>query len=103
MVHLIKRGLQLPVSFTINSLDAAGGTAGWPPCRVSKMTTDVSAIGRGIWLGSILDGVDTWAPAWGEYGMVGVDSIPWPALGGIPPDMTGILRDGCIPLGRAPG
>ena len=79
-----------------------GGTAAWPPCRVSKMTTDVSAIGRGIWFGSILDGVETWAPAWGEYGMVGVDGMPWPALGIMPPGMPGILMDGCMPPGRGP-
>jgi len=51
-----------------------------------------------------LDGVETWA--WGEYGMVGVGAgdIPWPsALGGMAPGMPGILIDGCIPPGTAPG
>lgn len=58
------------------------------------MMTDVSAIGRGIWLGSILDGVETWVPAWGEYGIVGmVGGIPWPSVFG---GMPGILIGGCI-------
>lgn len=61
------------------------------------MTTDVSGIGRGIWLGSILDGVETWAPACGEYGIEGVDGIPCPrALGSMPPGI------GCIPADIAP-
>jgi hypothetical protein len=127
-VHRIKRGLQFPVSLTIKSLDVAcdqqvykttttvfwihedthlhkcsykhtGGVDAWPPWRVSKKITDVSAIGRGIWLGSILDGAETWVSAWGEYGKVGVDGAGPPCtsvFGGKPPGMPSILIGGCV-------
>lgn len=41
-----------------------------------------------------MDGVETWVPAWGEYGIVGmVGGIPWPSVFG---GMPGILIGGCI-------